>query len=147
MCLNFVEYGTCHVDGRKCLLGPRGAVSKNEDRECELHGAFDVWLVGHSILVTDLGQPVEEPAQDLALGVNENTAMSVAEDRSREYGMPIVAGKRSCIQCGDQYWISQHTHASALAQNSRAHLCPKCISTSSEVEIARKLGEQRQWCG
>ena len=128
------------------MLGPRGAAAKNEDGECELHGRFDVWLLNQSILVTDLGSPAEEPVRDLALGINEGIAMSIALEKSKEASRPVTTSKRTCIQCGSLYWMSQHLRVSGFAQVGHANLCPKCIPTD-DVDTARNLGERRQWCG
>jgi len=146
LCLNFIENGTCHIDGRKCILGPRGAAAKNEDGECELQGGFDVWLLNQSILVTDLGPPAKEPVRDLALGVNENVAMSIASDNSKKASRYVTTSKRTCIRCGGLYWMSQHLRVSGLAQIGHTKLCPKCVD-SDDADIASRLGERRQWCG
>ena len=147
MCLKYIQNGTCHIDGTTCILGARGALAKNENHECEMHGRFDVWMLGNSVLVTDLGAPAEEPVQDLALGVSKIVAMTVAKERCNRYGLPLATSKRTCIQCGVAYWISQHGHGEGFLQNARANFCPKCVSQSSHSAIANRLGREHEWCG
>jgi hypothetical protein len=147
LCLNFVENGKCYVNGRKCVLGVRGAVAKNEDRECGLHGDFDVWEIGRSLLVTDLGFPPDEPVQCLALGVNETVAMNVALEKSERMGMVLTTSQRTCIQCGAFYWMSQHVRVSGMIRNGYTNFCPKCFDHADSLGIERRLAEQRYWCG
>jgi ribosomal protein S27AE len=147
LCLNFVADGTCHVDGRRCILGARGATARNEDHECELHGDFDVWVVGRNLLVTDLGFPAEEPVKCLALRINETVAMSVASEISKRDALPLTTSKRTCERCGAPYWMSQHVRKSSLNQNAPARFCPKCLDGVDHFEIDDRLGEQRGWCG
>jgi ferredoxin len=147
LCLNFIENGTCHVNGRKCILGARGAIARNEDYECELHGGFDVWVTDHNLLVTDLGFPAEEPIQSLALRVNEEAAMAIALVKSDELTLPLTTSKRKCIRCGELYWMSSHVRSPGLIQNGCARVCPKCLGDVEGLEMERRLGEQRYWCG
>ena len=147
MCLNFVENGTCHIDGRKCILGARGAAARNEDSECELHGEFDVWVVAGNLLVTDLGFPPEEPVQSVALGVNETVAMTIAADKSEQMGMPLTTSKRKCIQCGTLYWMSRHVRDSGIIQNGYTDFCPNCFCRVDSLQTKKRLDEQRYWCG
>jgi hypothetical protein len=147
MCLNFVENARCHVDGRRCILGARGAFAKNEDHECRLHGDFDVWAIGRRVLVTDLGFPPEEPAQSLALRVNETVAMTIALEKSARAGMSLTTSQRRCIQCGALYWISEHVRVSGMIQNGYTSFCPKCFGHVDSLGVERRLTEQRYWCG
>lgn len=147
LCLNFIEDGKCHVNGRSCLLGSHGAAAKNEDRECGLHGRFDVWTVQGSILVTDLGFPPDEPIQSLALGVNETVAMQTASEKSRQIGLPLTTSKRKCIQCGSMYWVSEHLRTTGLSRRGFVTFCPSCLGRVSHAEVESKLGENRHWCG
>ena len=148
MCLNFIEDGRCHVNGKECILGPRGAVAKNENHECELHGDFDVWVMHDgSILVTDLGIPSEEPAQCLALGVSESVATTVGLEKSEQAAKPLRTSKRRCIRCGALYWMSQHIHTSGLIRYGYATFCPQCFDSIDYEEMGKRLSEQRYWCG
>jgi hypothetical protein len=147
LCLNFIENGKCHVNGKKCILGPRGASARNEDHECELHGNFDVWLLRDSLLVTDLGFPSDEPIQSLALGVNEIVATRIASQKSKLTGTHVTTSRRSCIRCGALYWTSEHARTSGLTRRGYATFCPRCLSHIDNLEAERRLGEQRHWCG
>jgi hypothetical protein len=147
MCLNFIEEGKCHINGRNCILGARGALAKNEDHECELHGGFDVWIANGSVLVTDLGFPPDEPVQSVALGVNESVAMQTASEKSKLMGIPLRASKRACTQCGASYWISQHSRTSGMSRRGYATFCPHCLDAADDLEVEEKLGQQRHWCG
>ena len=147
MCLNFVENAKCHVNGRKCILGARGAVARNGDHECVLHGEFDVWAIGDRLLVTDLGFPPEEPAQSLALGVNETVAMALASEKSERAAMSLTTSKRRCIRCGALYWVSEHVRVSGLIQNGYTNFCPTCFAHADSLEVKRRLAERRYWCG
>ena len=147
MCLNFIENAKCHINGRKCILGARGAVARNEDHECELHGEFDVWVIAGRLLVTDLGFPPEEPAKGVALGVSEGVAMAVALEESKRAAVPVTTSKRKCVQCGGLYWISEHVRASGMIQNGYTNFCPKCFAHVDSLGIKKKLAEQRYWCG
>jgi len=147
LCLNFIEDGKCHVNGRRCLLGPRGAAAKNEDRGCELHGGFDVWGARGNLLVTDLGFPPDEPVQSFALGVNETVAMQIASAKSREMGIPLTTSKRKCMQCGNMYWVSEHVRTAGLTRRGYVTFCPSCLGRADHAEVESKLGENRHWCG
>ena len=147
LCLNFIENGRCHLNGGSCALGTRGAAARNENRECTLHGDFDVWVTDRGLLVTDLGFPPEEPTQSLALGVNETVAMCIASEKSKEVGVPLVTSERRCIRCGASYWMSQHIRTSGLTQNGYTNFCPTCFIHVDRSEVENKLGEQRHWCG
>jgi hypothetical protein len=147
LCLNFIEGGRCHIDGRPCVLGARGAEARNENRECTLHGEFDVWLLESGLLVTDLGFPPEEPVRSVALGVNESVAMCTALDLSKQIGMPLATSKRTCIQCGGPYWTSQHARAPGMTRNEYTALCPTCLDRCDQPGLGKRLGEQRTWCG
>lgn len=147
MCLNFIEDGKCHVNGRKCILGNRGATARNGDRECELHGDFDVWITQGNLLVTDLGFPPEEPAQSIALGVNEAIATQVASEKSKQMGISQMTSKRKCTQCGELYWVSQHVRTSGMARRGYVIFCPDCLGRVDHADIERTLGENHHWCG
>jgi hypothetical protein len=43
--------------------------------------------------------------------------------------------------------MTQHPHRSGLNQNARAEFCPKCVEGVDHLEMDRRLGEQRSWCG
>lgn len=148
VCLNFVENGKCHVNGRDCILGARGAVAKNENHECELHGGFDVWVMHDGgLLVTDLGIPSEEPAQCLAFGVSESVAMTVGLEKTDQTGKPLRTSKRRCIRCGALYWMSQHNRTSGLIRYGYATFCPQCFDSIDYRDMGKRLSEQRYWCG
>ena len=147
MCLNFVEDGKCHVNGRSCMLGRRGAAARNADSECELHGVFDVWVAQGNVLVTDMGFPPDEPVQSVALGVNENVAMQAASEKSELLGIPLTTSKRKCVQCGGFYWASKHTHTSGLTLRGYVTFCPSCLGRVNRAEVESKLGKNRHWCG
>ena len=147
LCLNFIENGKCHINGGKCILGARGAAARNEDHECKMHGEFDVWILGERLLVTDLGYPPEEPAKDLALGVNESVAMAVTLKESKRAGLPVTTSKRKCIQCGTLYWMSGHVRVSGMIQNGYTNFCPKCFGHVDSVGVEKRLADQRYWCG
>ena len=147
MCLNFIEDGKCHVNGRTCNLGLRGATARNEDHECELHGSFDVWVTQGTVLITDLGFPPEEPVQSIALGVNETVAVQVASEKSKQTGIPVTTTKRRCIQCGVFYWVSQHVRTHGLTQRGYVTFCPGCLGRLDHPTAESKLGENRHWCG
>lgn len=147
MCLNFIEDGRCHVNGRRCILGTHGATARNEDHECELHGGFDVWVAQGNLLVTDLGFPPEEPVLSVVLGVNEAVAMQVASEKSKQMGIPLVTSKRKCIQCGDFYWVSQHVRTLGLTQRGYVTFCPSCLGGLNPGDVESKLRENRHWCG
>lgn len=147
LCLNFVEDGKCHVDGRSCILGSRGATARNENHECELQGVFDVWISQGSVLVTDLGFPPDEPVQSVALGVNETVAMTTGLEKSKERGIPMTTTKRECIQCGALYWVSQHVRTSGLTRRGFVTFCPDCLGGLDRPEVENRLGLNRHWCG
>ncbi len=147
VCLNFIEEGRCHVNGRPCILGPRGATAKNEGHECELHGHFDVWIANGNMLVTDLGFPPEEPVQTVALGVNETVALQIASDKSRLMRIPLTTSKRRCIQCAGSYWVSEHIHSSGFTRRAFVSFCPDCLGRFDLSTVEGKLGKNRYWCG
>ena len=147
LCLNFIEDGKCHVDGRSCILGSRGAAARNEDHECELHGGFDVWVTEGKVMVTDLGFPPEEPVQSIALGVNETVAMATASEKSKQMGIPTTTSKRECIRCGAYYWVSHHARVPGLTRRGFVTFCPDCLSRLDHLDAESKLGENRYWCG
>jgi len=147
LCLNFIEEGKCHVNGKSCILGTRGAAARNEDHECELHGGFDVWVTRGTLLVTDLGFPPDEPAQSIALGVNETVATQMASEKSKQMGIPLTTSKRICIQCGTLYWVSQHIRTSGLTRRGYVSFCPECLGRVDHPNVESKLGENRHWCG
>jgi len=135
------------VNGRNCILGAYGATARNDDRECELHGGFDVWVAQGNLLVTDLGFPPDEPVQSIALGVNEIVAMEVASEKSKQMGIPLTTSKRKCIQCGSSYWVSQHLRVSGLARRGYVIFCPSCLDHVNHPDEESKLGQNRHWCG
>lgn len=148
MCLNFVQGGGCYATGGRCLLGLQGASAKNHDGGCELHGKFDVWLnQQNGLLITDLGFPSEEPKQCLALGINENLARKIAEDRARQLGSSVVTTERRCFKCEKNYWISEHADLSGFQEIGRGCLCPRCINAKGDQGLEEKLGVLRYWCG
>jgi len=147
MCLNFIEEGYCHVTGGKCILGSRGATARNEQRQCELHGGFDVWLTQGKLLMTDLGFPPDEPVQSIGLGVSEAVASRLAAERSKHLGVPIITSQRRCIECGCLYWVSNHAHTSGLTRREYVIFCPTCLDKDGRHEIERRLVENRHWCG
>jgi hypothetical protein len=147
LCLNFMEDGKCHVNGRSCILGPRGAVARNQDHECELHGGFDVWVTNGSILVTDLGFPPDEPVQSIALGVNETVAIQTASEKSNQMGIPLTTSKRICIECGALYWVSQHVRTLGLSRRGYVTFCPDCLGWLDQPDVGSRLSEARHWCG
>jgi len=147
LCLNFIDDKKCHINGRSCILGPRGATARNEDRQCQLHGDFDVWITQGTLLITDLGFPPEEPVQSIALGVNETVAMQVVEEKSMQLGIPLTTSKRRCMQCGKLYWVSRHTRTYGLARRGYVTFCPDCLGRLDRSTVESKLGENRYWCG
>jgi hypothetical protein len=147
MCLNFIEGGKCHVNGRDCILGPLGATARNEDHDCQLHGGFDLWITQGRLLITDMGFPPEEPVQSIALGVNETVAMQVGEEKSLQLGISLTTSQRRCAQCGTFYWVSRHTRTSGLAHRGSVTFCPDCLSRFDYSVVESKLGENRHWCG
>jgi hypothetical protein len=148
LCLNFVLGGDCHATGSKCILGPRGALVKNDALECELHGRYDVWVLqDDQLLVTDLGFPSEEPKQCLALGVNQRLAARIAGERSQALGTPILTTQHKCLQCGTRFWMSQHDASSVTPETGKGHFCPKCINQETERTISGRLGALGYWCG
>jgi len=147
LCQNFVQRGGCHATGGKCLLGSRGMYAKNQDRGCELHGGFDVWLTGQNdLLITDLGFPSEEPKQCLALGVNEALARRISQARAQELRTSVLTTQRICFKCHKQYWMSEHTEEEGLREVGKSKFCSHCIS-DRKMEDKEKLGAQQYWCG
>jgi len=147
MCLNFMADEKCHVNGKLCILGSRGALAKNEDHECELHGPFDVWVTDGKLLVTDLGSPTEEPIQTIALGVNEPLALKIASEKSTLMRIPLITSQRKCLHCGATYWVSQHTHSSGLTKRAYVTFCPECVQRLPASSVENKLRENCYWCG
>ena len=148
MCLNFVRNGDCHVTSDKCLLRERGELARNQDRECPLHGGFDVWLMQDDrILVSDLGFPSEEPKQCLALGINEQLATQIAQDKSRKSKTIIQTSQRKCLRCGRSYWYSLHEGAAGHVQIEKGYFCPDCVSTENGESLTDSLGRLGYWCG
>jgi hypothetical protein len=146
--MNFIEGGFCHVTGEKCSLGPRGATAKNADRECELHGNFDVWLTQkNDLLITDMGFPAEEPKQCFALGINQQLARSIAMEKAKKMETSILTTQRKCIKCGTQYWMTQYRDSPGLLETGHANFCPDCRASKIDEETERRLGTQRYWCG
>lgn len=148
MCLNFVRNGSCYATADKCLLGEKGELARNQDRECPLHGEFDVWLLQDDrVLISDMGFPSEEPKQCLALGINEELATQIAQNKSRKLGTSMLTSERKCLRCGRSYWYSRHEASAAHAQIGKGYFCPGCISGESEQALSTKLGRLGYWCG
>ena len=148
MCLNFVQGGSCYATGGKCLLGLEGASAKNTDRECLLHGIFDVWVMqDNGLLISDLGFPSEEPKQCLALGINESLAKQIAAERSRKLGTIVLTTERKCLGCGRLFWYSDHENSPRRAETGRGFFCSDCLSHETEQTMTRKLGNLGYWCG
>jgi len=148
LCLNFVQGGVCYATGRRCLLGQEGALAKNDDRKCVLHGKYDVWVMqDNGLLISDLGFPSEEPKQCLALGVNEGLARQITSERSRQLGTMVLTTERRCLRCGTRFWYSDHEIGRRQAETGRGYFCPDCLSHETEETITRKLGNLGYWCG
>lgn len=146
--MNFVQGGGCDATGGRCLLGFRGSSARNSDRECELHGKFDVWVMqDNNLLISDMGFPSAEPRQSLALGVDQDLAKSVAKDKSRQLRTNVITSQRRCFQCAKLFWISEHYDSSNLASIERGYLCPLCIRHKISNFTAKKLGLLSYWCG
>lgn len=147
MCQNFVQHGGCYATGGKCLLGSRGVVARNQDRECELHGGFDVWLTQRNdLLISDLGCPSEEPKQCLALGVNEALARRISQARAQELRTSVLTTQRSCFKCHRQYWTSEHEKEAGLREVGNSRFCPHCLPERNDGDM-EMLGAQQYWCG
>ena len=148
MCMNFVQGGRCYATRGRCLLGSRGSFASNTDRECELHGKFDVWAMqDNTLLISDMGFPSGEPKQCLALGVSQDLAKGIAEEHSRQFRTDVVTTQRRCFQCAKLFWISEHCDSSNLASIERGYLCPLCIRQEVSNFTSTKLGLLRYWCG
>lgn len=148
LCLNFVQGGGCYATGDKCVLGEKGASAKNVDRECPLHGKFDVWVMkDNRLLISDLGPPSEEPKQCLPLGVRQDLAKQIAGEKSRELGAMVLTTERRCLGCGRLFWYSDHENSPRQAETGRGYFCSDCLGHETEEAIATKLGNLGYWCG
>jgi len=148
LCLNFVEGGMCYATGGICILGTKGALAKNDDGACELHGKFDVWVMQDDrLLVSDLGFPSDEPKQCLALGINRNLATHIANEKSKRFGTTVISTQRKCLSCGGSYWMSEHDSSAGNVERGRGYFCPACIGQQTEQSLAKRLGILGYWCG
>lgn len=130
----------------RCLLGQRGKTAKNAERECELHGNFDVWIMEDGrVFVTDLGFPSEEPKQCLALAINGEVALRLAREKSKQTRSPLQTSQRRCFSCGRSFWVSEHDDT--VGGTGKSYFCPTCITGENEESMAKKLGIQQYWCG
>lgn len=142
MCMNFVEGGICHATRQKCILGP----VHQPNQLCHLQGCFDVWITqDDNILLSDMGPPSPEPKRSMALGVEKELAISIAQAAAREMACRIFTSKQICHQCGRSYWISEH-ESEGTPRLGRRHFCPKCILTVDQKTSATKA-ELNYWCG
>jgi len=129
-------------------LGLNGALAKNHDGVCELHGRFDVWLTHkNDILITDMGFPSEEPKQCLALGVHLTLAKKIAENKMRKLRTSVITSERRCFKCQKRYWLSEHRRPAGLLEVGIGYLCPDCIGENQSVDVEERLGVLRYWCG
>lgn len=136
------------MTGRECYLGEQGASAKNEDSECSLHGRFDVWVMqDDKLLISDLGLPSEEPKQCLALGINQESAKQVVEEKSKQPGTMVVTTERKCFGCGRVFWFSEHETSKAQTGTGRGYFCPDCLGHETEKSIATEFGNLAYWCG
>ena len=139
VCMNFVEGGICHATGQRCLLG---AVYQ-PNQLCDLQGSFDVWITqDDNILLSDMGPPSPEPKRSVALGVEKELAIRIAQKTAGKMLCKIFTSQQICHQCGRSYWISQH-ELEGSPRLGRRHFCPKCIPTTDE-KTAKILNF---WCG
>jgi len=148
VCLNYVQGGTCHATGGKCILGEAGVLARNDALACELQGKFDVWVMQDDrLFVSDLGIPSDEPKQCLALGINRKLATQIANEKSRGFGTSVVTTQRKCFCCGRSYWMSEHKRSAGNTETGRGYFCPSCIGQQTEQSLTERLGTLGYWCG
>jgi len=112
----------CRVTGKDCLLG----TSYDTKHACELNGNFDVWVtIDDDVLISDIGSPSPEPKRSVALSVNQNVALAIAEVTVRTISGKIITSQQKCRKCGSGYWITEHEYTKSRV--GRRFFCPDCI--------------------
>jgi len=159
LCLNYVQGGSCILDGRPCPLGLSGNEARNEDRECPRHGPFDVWRTKEDlILISDLGGPYEGVKDCYGLGISLGEAAEVAQRRAQISGSRIVTTERKCGKCGARFWPRAQLVKGGPSGRSAGYFCASCLKVTSEAELDkywREIGSTRDvwhidlsdWCG
>jgi hypothetical protein len=120
----------------------------NDSLECELHGKYDIWVMQDGkVLVTDLGFPSDEPKQCLALGVSQELATGIADEKSQQLGTAVITTQRRCLRCRALFWISEHGASSSALQTAKGYFCPTCARQETQESVTKELGILGCWCG
>ena len=159
MCLNYVEGGSCLIDGRPCLLGDHGNQARNQDRECVRHGVFDVWKTQEGlILISDLGGPCEGVTDCYGLGISLEESTKVGQSHAQSLGARIITTQRKCRKCGTRFWAAAGLGEKIVPDRANGYFCASCLKLTPKAEIDKywkEIGRTEDkphidlsdWCG
>lgn len=159
MCLNYVQGGSCLIDGKPCLLGSRGNEARNEGRECPRHGLFDVWRTCEGlILISDLGGTYEGVTDCYGLGISLEEATKIAQIRAQTLQAKIATTERECLRCGARFWARGGPAEERALGRAVGYFCTSCLNLTPEAELEdywKQIGtvqnepqiDLSEWCG